>query len=124
MLKWADNCVETSTTTTTGAYQLAGVPGSGELPGAQTFVAGVGNDNTCYYYAHEVSGTAWERGLGTVTDTATDTLTRTRIDGSSNAGAAVDWTGATVRIVCVKPAKAERQQSNLNSITLTALGAL
>ena len=98
MLKWADNVVEESTTTTTGAYQLGGVPASGERPGAQTFVAGIGDTNTCYYYAYEVSGTAYESGIGTVADAATDTLARTTIHRSSNAGAAVDWTGKTVRV--------------------------
>lgn len=104
-LKWADNVIEQSTATTTGAYQLAGVPSTGIAPGAQGFVAGIGDTNTCYYYAYEVSGTAWERGIGTVTDAATDTLTRTTIHGSSNAGAAVDWTGKTVRIRAVEPAR-------------------
>ena len=78
MYRFADNVVETSTATTTGAYQLAGVP-SGAEPGARTFVAGVGDGNSCDYYAKEVSGTAWERGIGTVTDAATDTLTRTAV---------------------------------------------
>lgn len=104
-LKWADNCVEESTSTTTGAYQLGGVPGSGELPGAQTFVAGIGDTHTCYYYAYEVGGTDWERGIGTVADATPDTLTRTTIHGSSNGGAAVDWTGKTVRVRVVEPAR-------------------
>ena len=104
-LKWADNVIEQSTATTTGAYQLAGVPSTGIAPGAQGFVAGIGDANTCYYYAYEVSGTAWERGIGTVADAATDTLTRTTIHGSSNSGSAVDWTGKTVRIRAVEPAR-------------------
>lgn len=104
-MRWADNVVEESTATTTGAYQLGGVPASGEAPGAQGFVAGIGDGQTCYYYAKEVSGTAWERGIGTVTDAATDTLTRTTIHGSSNAGSAVDWTGKTLRVYCVQPAR-------------------
>lgn len=104
-MRWADNVVEESTTTTTGAYQLGGVPASGEAPGAQGFVAGIGDTQTCYYYAKEVSGAAWERGIGTVADAATDTLTRTTIHGSSNAGAAVDWTGKTLRVYCVQPAR-------------------
>ena len=83
-MRWADNVVEESTTTTTGAYQLGGVPASGEAPGTQTFVAGIGTGQTCYYYAKEVSGAAWERGIGTVTDATPDTLTRTTIHGSSN----------------------------------------
>ena len=110
-MRWADNVVEESTTTTTGAYQLGGVPASGEAPGAQTFVAGIGDAQTCYYYAKEVSGTAWERGIGTVTDAATDTLTRTTIHGSSNAGSAVDWTGKTLRVYCVNPAHALRRST-------------
>ena len=110
-MRWADNVVEESTTTTTGAYQLGGVPASGEAPGAQGFVAGIGNAQTCYYYAQEVDGTAWERGIGTVTDAATDTLTRTTIHGSSNAGSAVDWTGKTLRVCCVNPAYAIRRST-------------
>jgi len=110
-MRWADNVVEESTTTTTGAYQLGGVPASGEAPGAQIFVAGIGDTQTCYYYAKEVSGTAWERGIGTVTDAATDTLTRTTIHGSSNGGSAVDWTGKTVRVYCVNSAYALRRST-------------
>ena len=110
-MRWADNVVEESTTTTTGAYQLGGVPASGEAPGAQTFVAGIGDTQTCYYYAKEVSGTAWERGIGAVADAATDTLTRTTIHGSSNAGSAVDWTGKTLRVYCVNPAYAIRRST-------------
>ncbi len=87
------------------------MPASGEAPGAQTFVAGIGDGQTCYYYAKEVSGTAWERGIGTVTDAATDTLTRTTIHGSSNAGSAVDWTGKTLRVYCVNSAHALRRST-------------
>ena len=101
MHKWADNVVEESTTTTTGAYQLGGVPASGERPGTQTFVAGIGNANTCDYYAYQVGGSAYEFGTGTVTDAAPDTLSRDTIVRSSNGGSAVDWTGLTVRVVCV-----------------------
>ena len=110
-MRWADNVVEESTTTTTGAYQLGGVPASGEAPGAQTFVAGIGDTQTCYYYAKEVSGTAWERGIGTVTDATPDTLARTTIHGSSNAGSAVDWTGKTLRVYCTAPAHALRRMT-------------
>lgn len=113
-LKWADNVIEESTSTTTGAYQLGGVPADAE-PGAQTFVAGIGDTHTCYYYAQEVSGTAWERGIGTVADAAPDTLTRTTIHGSSNAGAAVDWTGKTVHVMVVLPSR-RLYQDNAHTI--------
>ena len=125
MLKWADNVVEQSTTTTTGAYQLGGVPASGEPPGAQTFVASIGDTNTCYYYAKEMEGSDWERGIGTVADAATDTLTRTTIHGSSNGGSAVDWTGKTLRVYCTAPAHALRRMTLdhaglLDNATITA----
>lgn len=120
-LRWADKTVEKSTTTTTGAYQLGGVP-SGSAAGSQTFVAGVGDGNTCYYEAEEVGGSAYERGIGTVTDATPDTLTRTTIHASSNAGSAVDWTGKTVRIVATLPAHALRLQDNRNSLFMTSLG--
>lgn len=123
-LKWADNVVEESTTTTTGAYQLGGVPGSGVAPGAQGFVAGVGDTHTCYYYAYEVGGTAWERGLGTVADAATDTLTRTTIYASSNAGAAVNWSGKTVRIRAVLPSINLRIQSSQLSSHMLVSGVI
>lgn len=108
-LRWADNVVEESTTTTTGAYQLGGVPASSEQPGAQTFVAGIGDGNNCYYYAKEVNGAGYESGIGTVASGTPNTLTRTTIHRSSNSGAPVDWTGKTVRVYCVWSAEAIRR---------------
>ena len=123
-LRWADKTVEESTSTTTGAYQLGGVP-SGSAAGSQTFVAGIGGGNTCYYEAEESGGSAYERGIGTVADATPDTLTRTTIHASSNGGAAVDWTGKTVRVMCVMPAHAVRRAmldhaGLLENITLVA----
>ena len=122
-LIYADLCIEESTTTTTGDYQLGGVP-SGQRPGSQIFVAGVGTGNQCLYYAYEVAGAAWEKGQGTVTDAATDTLSRDRIDGSSNAGAAVDWTGKTVRVEGVLPAKKIRQFNTEMAFSQSNVGVL
>lgn len=89
----ADRVKETSTTTGTGTYSLAGA-----ATGFQTFVAGIGSTNTCYYCAE--NGTDWEVGLGTVTDATPDTLARTRILASSNAGAAVSWGAGTKNVFC------------------------
>lgn len=96
-LVYADRVQETSTTTGTGTYNLAGA-----VTGFQNFVAGIGDTNTCYYCATD--GTNWEVGLGTVTDAATDTLARTAILASSNAGAAVSWAAGTRNIFCTIPA--------------------
>lgn len=88
---------ETSTTTGTGTYDLLG-----ETTGAQGFVAGIGNGNTCYYMA--TNDVDWEEGLGTVTDGAPDTLARTSILNSSNGGSAVSWGAGTKTIFCTPPA--------------------
>lgn len=95
----ADRVAETSTTTGTGAYSLAGVLDSSY----QIFVAGVGDGNTCYYCAFE-DGVGWEIGLGTVTDASPDTLSRDTILASSNGGAAVDWGAGTRTIFVTVPA--------------------
>lgn len=93
----ADRVKETSTTTGTGTYSLAGA-----LTGFRTFVAGIATGNTCYYAATD--GTDWEIGLGTVTDATPDTLARTTILASSNAGAAVNWGAGTKTLFCTPPA--------------------
>lgn len=104
-LQLADRVKETSTTTGTGAYSLAGA-----VTGFQTFVAGIGDGNTCYYSATD--GTDWEVGLGTVTNGSPDTLARTEILASSNTGSTVDWGAGTRTIFCTLPA----------SIALMAIG--
>ncbi len=94
----ADRVKETSVTTGVGAYDLAGA-----VTGFRTFVAGVATGNTCWYCA--TNGTDWEVGIGTVTDATPDTLSRTTILSSSNAGAAVNWGAGTKTIFCTLPAE-------------------
>lgn len=96
-LVYADRVKETSVTTGTGTYNL-----NGTVTGYRTFVAGIGNANTCFYCAE--NGIDWEVGLGTVTDAAPDTLARTTILASSNGGAAVDWAAGTKTVFCTAPA--------------------
>lgn len=85
----ADRVKETSTTTGTGTYTLAGA-----VTGFQSFAA-IGDTNTCYYTAED--GTDWESGIGTYTSSGT-TLARTTILASSNAGSAVNWGAGTRNI--------------------------
>ncbi len=56
-------------------------------------------------------GTDWEIGEGTVTDAATDTLSRDTVIASSNAGSAVNWGAGTKRVFCVVPARDVSRQS-------------
>ncbi len=93
----ADRVKETSTTTGTGTYDLAGA-----VSGFRTFVAGVATGSTCPYFA--TMGADWEIGIGTVTDATPDTLARTTILKSSNANAAVSWASGTKTIALGWPA--------------------
>lgn len=82
---------ETSTTTGTGTYDLAGA-----VAGFQGFVAGNGDGEVVRYSVTD--GTDWEVCEGTITDAATDTLSRDTVLESSNSGAAVDWGAGTKTI--------------------------
>ena len=72
-----DRVRETSTTTGTGAMALGGA-----VVGFQTFAAGVGNSNTCYYAISLRGGAEFETGLGTLDGDSSD-LTRTTVFQSS-----------------------------------------
>jgi hypothetical protein len=89
----ADRVKETTTTTGTGTYSLAGA-----ATGVRTFVAGVGNANRCIYCVED--GTNWEINEGIVTDAAPDTLTRARLLASST-GSAINWGAGTKNIFAV-----------------------
>ena len=95
-----DRVKETSTTTGTGTFDLAGAE-----TGYEGFVAGVGTGNTTYYAIELNSANEWEVGIGTVTDAATDTLSRDTIISSSNSDAAVDFSIGTKNVFCTLPAK-------------------
>jgi hypothetical protein len=95
-----DRVKETSTTTGTGTIDLAGAE-----TGYEGFVAGVGTGNTTYYAIELNSANEWEVGIGTVTDAATDTLSRDTIISSSNSDAAVNFSAGTKNVFCTLPAK-------------------
>ena len=94
-----DRVKETTTTTGTGTINLAGAE-----TGFETFVAGVGNSNTCYYCIAHQSADEFEVGIGTVTDASPDTLSRTTIISSSNSDSAVDFSAGTKDVFCTLPA--------------------
>ena len=94
-----DRVKETSTTTGTGTLNLAGA-----VTGFVTFVAGIGDTNTTYYAIFEQGTDRWEVGLGTVTDAATDTLTRNSvITNSSGNTSKITFAGA-LDVFCTMPA--------------------
>jgi hypothetical protein len=98
MTKIADRVKEQTTTVGTGTYSL-----DGAITAYQTFVSGVGDGNECHYTATD--GTDWEVGVGTVTNSSPDTLTRDTIFSSSNSGLAVDWSAGNKNIFVVNSAE-------------------
>jgi len=95
-----DRVKETSTTTGTGTFNLAGAE-----TGYESFVSGVGTGNTTYYAIELNSANEWEVGIGTVTSGSPDTLSRDTIISSSNADAAVTFSAGTKNVFCTLPAK-------------------
>ena len=91
-----DRVKETTTTTGTGTYTLAGA-----LTGFEAF-SQVGDGNTTYYTCTD--GTNFETGIGTFTLSGT-TLARTTILQSSNSDSAVNWSSGTRTIFCTLPAE-------------------
>jgi hypothetical protein len=92
----ADRVQEYSTTTGTGTLTL-----SGAYAGFQTFAAGVGNGNTCYYTITSDSN-QWEVGIGTV---GVGTLARTTLISSST-GSFVSFVGMLAVFVTYPAEKA------------------
>ena len=95
-----DRVKETSTTTGTGTFSLAGAE-----TGYESFVSGIGTGNTTYYAIELNSAGEYEVGIGTVTDATPDTLSRTTIISSSNSDAAVNFSAGTKNVFCTLPAK-------------------
>ena len=94
-----DRVKETTTTTGTGTVNLAGAE-----TGFDTFVAGIGNTNTTYYAIVHQTADEFEVGLGTVSDSSPDTLSRTTIISSSNSDSAVNFSAGTKDVFCTLPA--------------------
>lgn len=115
-----DRVKETTATTGTGTYTLAGA-----VTGFETF-ASVGNTNTTYYACTD--GTDFEVGIGTYASSGT-TLARTTILQSSNSDSAVNWGAGTKTIFCTLPAEkmsfldASGNLVAANGSALTALNA-
>jgi hypothetical protein len=98
----ADRVQEYSTTTGTGTLTL-----SGAYAGFQTFAAGIGNGNTCYYTITSDTN-QWEVGIGTV---GVGTLARTTLISSST-GSLVSFTGTLTVFVAYPAEKAVYQDAN------------
>ena len=112
-LTFASMVRETSTTTGTGTYDLAGAS-----DGYAGFVAGAGDAAVVVYRAQ--MGDDWEIGIGTVADAAPDTLARTEILQTLVSGvldntspAAVTWGAGTKTIDLIGPAESLTKDSGM-----------
>tara|TARA_B100000700_G_C14955948_1_gene813999 strand:+ start:1029 stop:1484 length:456 start_codon:yes stop_codon:yes gene_type:complete len=94
-----DRVKQTSTTTGTGTFSLTGTE-----TGFETFVTGIGNSNNTFYAIANDGTSEWEVGIGTVTDAATDTLSRDTVISSSNSDSLVDFASGTKTVLCTYPA--------------------
>ena len=94
-----DRVKETTTTTGTGTINLAGAADTFE-----TFVAGIGTTNKCFYCISHQTANEFEVGIGTVTDASPDTLSRDTIISSSNSESAVNLSAGTKDVFCTYPA--------------------
>jgi hypothetical protein len=93
-----DRVKETSTTTGTGTFTLAGA-----VTGFQSFSA-IGNGNTTFYTIALQGGSEWEVGIGTYTSSGT-TLSRDTILSSSNSGNAVNFSAGTKEVFVTYPSE-------------------
>ena len=93
-----DRVKETTTTTGTGTFTLAGA-----VTGFETFGTGIGNSNTTYYAVTLPGTTEFEVGLGTLSSDSS-TIARTTVISSSNSDNAVNFSAGTKTIFCTLPA--------------------
>jgi hypothetical protein len=110
-----DRVKETTTTTGTGSFSLAGA-----VTGYDSF-GQIGSGNTTYYAVYLDGGSEWEVGIGTYTSPST--LSRDTILASSNSGSVVTFSAGQKTIWCDYPAgKAAYQDANgvINNTTFSA----
>jgi hypothetical protein len=110
----ADRVLDSSTSTGTGAFVVSGTPAAGY----RTFSAVMSVGDTCYYSIQGQTTSEWEVGLGTYS--SANTLTRTTVYSSSNAGAAVTFSAGTKNVFITMVASKSPQLDPTGNVT--ALG--
>jgi len=113
-----DRVAETTTTTGTGSLTVAGA-----LTGFRSFNSVCATNDTFPYSAWGVDGNGnatgeWETGLGTYS--ASNTITRTTVYGSSNSNALVNFSTGTKYISISPLASRTLQLDDDNAITMPA----
>lgn len=103
-LQLRDRVKESSTTTGTGTFDL-----NGAYVGFQSFATAITSGSTVYYTIHNTTAGVdgeWEVGIGTFTDSATDTLSRDTVLASSAGGTTkVTFSAGTKEVFITYPAE-------------------
>lgn len=107
-----DRVQETSATTGTGTFTLAGA-----VSGFQSFSSAIGNGNTTYYTI--VNGSEWEIGIGTV---GAGTLSRDIVLDSST-GSAISFTTGTKAVFVTYPAGKSVTTDGVQTLTNKTLSS-
>ena len=110
----ADRVLDSSTSTGTGAFVVSGTPAAGY----RTFSSVMSVGDTCYYSIQGQTTSEWEVGLGTYS--SANTLTRTTVYSSSNAGSAVTFSAGTKDVFITMAASRSIQLDPSGNVT--ALG--
>jgi len=107
----ADRVLDISTSIGTGPFVVSGTPAAGY----QTFSAVMSVGDTCYYSIQGQTTSEWEVGLGTYS--SANTLTRTTIYSSSNAGSAVTFSAGTKNVFITMVASRSPQLNASGNVT-------
>ena len=110
----ADRVRDTSTTTGTGAFAVSGTAPTGY----RTFSAVLATNDTCWYAIQHQTAAEWEVGLGTYS--SANTITRTTVLASSNAGSPVSFSAGTKDIFITLAAGKTVQQDNSGAVGIDA----
>ena len=106
----ADRVRDTSTTTSTSPFVVSGTAPTGY----QTFSVVMTTNDVCWYAAQHQTLAEWEVGLGTYS--SANTLTRTTVIASSNAGSAVNFSAGTKDVFITLAAAKTIQRYNDGSV--------
>ena len=110
----ADRVLDSSTSVGTGAFVVSGTPAAGY----QTFSSVMSIGDTCYYSIQGQTTSEWEVGLATYL--VANTLTRTTVYSSSNAGSVVVFSAGTKNVFMTMAASRSPQLNASGNVT--ALG--
>jgi len=96
-LVFGDRVKETSTSVGLSSFSL-----DGASPGFQTFAAGIGNGNQCFFTIENDADLTWEVGIGTVSGAS---LSRDSVLSSSNGGLPVNFAAGTKQVFATEAAQ-------------------